>query len=307
MELRQLVTFQTIVQQGSFLRAAEALDVAQSTVTLHVQQLEAELGVQLFTRQGRRMQLTEAGRTLQGQATDLLNREAILRQAMADLSGGEAGHVRLGAIEPTASLRLPPLLVHFCRKRPKVRLQLEVGGTAGIGQRVAAGDLDFGICSPPPTQLGLAYEPLFVETMTLLMPADWPLATRETLQPDDLLDGPLLVTEQNCAYRVMIEQTLVERGTTPTSQIEIGSMTALLHAIQSGLGMGIVPAAIATPLPPGTIRKDVAGLHFGLSVGLVQRPDGMPPGAALAALIAAVRSELRAVRPASDGSAWGIA
>ena len=65
MEIRQLTTFQTIVQRGSFLRAAEALDVAQSTVTLHVQQLEAELGVQLFTRQGRRMQLTEAGRTFE--------------------------------------------------------------------------------------------------------------------------------------------------------------------------------------------------------------------------------------------------
>jgi DNA-binding transcriptional LysR family regulator len=297
MEIRQLATFQTIVQRGSFLRAAEALDVAQSTVTLHVQQLEAELGVQLFTRQGRRMQLTEAGRTLRDQAADLLNREAILRQTMADLAGGEAGHVRLGAIEPTASLRLPPVLVHFCRKRPKVRLQLEVGGSAGISQLVAAGHLDFGICSPPVAQLGLTFTPLFVEPMALLMPADWPLAAQPTLRTADLLDGRLMLTDQSCAYRQVIERALLESGTNPYSGIEISSMDALVRAVQGGLGMAIVPVAIASPPPPGTVLKQIEGHQLALPVGLVQRPDDLPPSAALAALITATRSELRAANP----------
>src|SRR5579862_5042020 len=114
MELRHIYTFQAIVKEGSFLKAAEKLMYAQSTITLHIQQLEAELGVKLFARQGKKVQLTEAGRSLRDQADHLLDYVATLQQNMADLVSGEAGHVRLGAVEPTASLRLPPLLVEYC-------------------------------------------------------------------------------------------------------------------------------------------------------------------------------------------------
>ncbi len=119
------------------------------------------MGVKLFARQGKKMQLTEAGRSLCNQADYLLNYVATLQQHMADLVGSEAGHVRLGAVEPTASLRLPPLLVEFCNACPKVRLSLEVSGTQGISSRVADGALDLGICPPPAAQPALLFEPLF--------------------------------------------------------------------------------------------------------------------------------------------------
>src|SRR6476661_5853262 len=163
MELRQLTTFREIVARGSFVRAAEALDYAQSTVTLHVQQLEAELGLLLFTRQGRKAELTEAGRALHGRADHILREMDELRQSLTDLADGAAGHLRLGVIDPTASLRLPPLLVRYCAARPNVRLSVEVGGTAGIAALVAEGALDLGVCSPPAARLSLRYEPLFVE------------------------------------------------------------------------------------------------------------------------------------------------
>src|SRR5215813_11612358 len=102
MELRHLQTFQAVVRAGSFLQAAEELQYAQSTITLHIQQLEADLGVKLFARQGKRVHLTEAGRSLREQADHLLEYVATLQQNMADLVSGEAGHVRLGAVEPTA-------------------------------------------------------------------------------------------------------------------------------------------------------------------------------------------------------------
>jgi DNA-binding transcriptional LysR family regulator len=108
MELRHLTTFQAVVREGSFLRAADVLGYAQPTITLHIQQLEAALGVQLFTRQGKRMQLTEAGRVLQEHATQVLTRTALLQQTMTAMTTGDAGHARLGAIETVAYLRLPP-------------------------------------------------------------------------------------------------------------------------------------------------------------------------------------------------------
>lgn len=292
MELRQLQTFQAVVREGSFLRAAGKLDYAQSTVTLHIQQLEAELGVQLFAR-GRRVQLTQAGRVLAQQAGDLLARESLLRQTMSALVEGEAGHLRIGAIEPTASLRLPDLLVPFCRQRPQVRLTLEVGGSDGIAARVASGDLDVGFASPPNAHLGLDFEPLFTEELALLAPVGHPLATAETIEAADLKPHRLLVTEPHCAYRQVIERALLAQGTNPFSGLEIGSMEAIKCAVQRGLGAALVPVVAATPPPPGTVLREIAGLFVGLPVGLVSRPDAGPPAPVLAALLGEVRSHLR--------------
>jgi len=110
MLIRHQETFQTVVRRGSFLAAAQELGCAQSTVTLHIQQLEATLGVELFDRGARRVRLTEAGRALHEQAGPILNRVSALQETMAELAAGEVGHLRIAAIEPTASLRLPQLL-----------------------------------------------------------------------------------------------------------------------------------------------------------------------------------------------------
>jgi DNA-binding transcriptional LysR family regulator len=285
MDLRQLQTFQAVVELGSFLRAAEVLQYAQSTITLHIQQLEADLGVALFARHGKKAQLTEAGRLLCAEAAQILGRVESLRRTMRELAGGEAGYVRLGAIEPAASLRLPELLVPFCADRPRVRLALEVGGTRGLCQSVAAGDLDVGVTSPPPASLGLVFEPLFVERMGLLAREEHPLAQADVISAGDLRSHRLLLTEQICAYRQLVEQTLVARGADSYSGIEIGSMAALKCAVQQGLGVGIVPAIIACPPPPGTVLREIEDLTLGLPVGLVRRADDVLSPATEALLI----------------------
>lgn len=276
MDLRHLLTFQAIVEQGSFLQAAEALQYAQSTISLHIQQLEAALGIELFARHGKRVQLTEAGRLLYDEAKQILGRVDALHQTMAGLLLGEVGHLRLGSIEPAASLRLTPLLVPFCAARPNVRLTLEVGGTRAICERVASGSLDLGIVSPPPADLGLMFEPLFVERMALLVPEQHPLAAAAMITSRDLPSHRLLLTEQGCAYRASIEQALFANGANPYSGMEIGSMAALKRAVQAGLGVAIVPIVDSTPPLPGTRLRDVEGIDLGLTIGLVRRANDRP-------------------------------
>lgn len=278
MELRQLRTFRTAAERGSFVRAAEELRYAQPTVTLHIRQLEKAFGSRLFVRKGKKMRLTEAGRTLKEHAEAVLDRAARLERAMEELASGEAGHLRVGAIEPTASLRLPEVLVRFCEERPKVRLTMEVGGTDSIVRRVAAGELDLGLCSPPPAELSLSFEPLFVEELVLLVPEGHPLAEKDALRVADLAEHRLLLSERPCAYRETVERVLVARGANPYSGIEIGtielgSFEAIKRAVRGGLGAAVVPAvAVASP-PAGTVVRDLEGVDLGLSVGLV-RPAG---------------------------------
>lgn len=293
MELRHIYTFQAIVKEGSFLKAAEKLMYAQSTITLHIQQLEAELGVKLFIRQGKKVQLTEAGRSLQEQADSLVARAMSLQQTMFDLVAGEAGHVRIGVIEPSASLRLPPLLAPFCQERPRIRLTIEVGNTRTISQRVASGALDIGICSPPAAHLGLDFEPLFVEQLALLLPEHHPLASTETIHVQDLAKQRLLLTEEDCSYREVVENALLKRSINPYSGLEIGSLETIKRAVQSGMGLTILPRAAATPPPAHTLLREIDGLELSLPIGLVLLADEISPSRALEALLILLHKELR--------------
>jgi len=303
MELRHIYTFQAIVKEGSFLKAAEKLMYAQSTITLHIQQLEAELGVKLFIRQGKKVQLTEAGRSLQEQADSLVARAMSLQQTMFDLVAGEAGHVRIGVIEPTASLRLPQLLAPFCQERPRIRLTIEVGNTQFISQRVASGALDIGICSPPEAHLGLDFEPLFVEPLALLLPIDHPLVNEPTIQIQDLSRYRLLLTEQSCPYRNLIEDALQQRRNNPYSGLEISSLNTIKHAVQSGMGIAIFPRMAATPPPEQTVLREIEGLNLSLPIGLVLLAEEISPSRALEALLLLLHKELRQeVAPGRAGS-----
>jgi DNA-binding transcriptional LysR family regulator len=292
-ELRQLTTFQAIVAHGSFVRAAEELGYAQSTVTLHIQQLEREIGTPLFGRAGRKATLTEAGRTLYEQSGIVLRQMEKLQETMAGVATGMAGRVSIGAIEPAASVTLLPLIVRFAEERPRMQISLEIGGTRGISDRVASGELDLGLCSPPPAHLGLTFEPLFRESLALLLPVRHPLAARETLATTDLRGERLLLSEPTCAYREAIEGALLEHGTNPYSGIEIGSGEGLKRAVQHDLGLAILPESALSPLPEGTVARRFTDRTISLAIGLVRRTDERGTGPALGALAGLLRSYLR--------------
>ena len=296
MEFKHLQTFQTVATEGSFLKAAEKLQYAQSTITLHIQKLEEELGVLLFSRRGRRTELTIAGRTLQSHADHLLYRAVQLQQAMTGLVSGEAGQLRIGAIEPVASVHLPIILVQFCQKYPKVRLTLEVGVTQTISGKVAAGELDLAVCSPPAANLGLDFELLFQDPISLLLPKPHPLAEAKDITVASLAEERLILTEEHCPYRDVLEKALLSYGINPYSGIESMSSGALKQMVHYGLGIGVLPAAAITPLPSGTIERRLSGLDLELSIGLAINSEVNVPGSALCSLADSVRAHLSTIR-----------
>ncbi|PSB54971.1 LysR family transcriptional regulator [Chamaesiphon polymorphus] len=295
MEFRHLQTFQTIDREGSFLKAAEKLQYAQSTITLHIQQLEAELGVKLFARRGRRTELTVAGRTLAEHADLLLHQAANLQQTMTDLVAGEAGHLRIGSIEPVASVHLPAILARFCTQHPKVRLTLETGVTRSICAQVATGSLDLAICSPPAANLGLNFELLFHDPISLLIPANNPLASYDELPVSALVKERLILTEEHCPYRQILEQALLIHGINPFSGIEVMSLSALKQLVSHGVGIGAVPTAAIDPLPPNTLVRSISGLDLNLPVGIAIHPTASFPGSALHSLITDLQAKLSSI------------
>ena len=296
MEFRHLQTFQAITREGSFLKAAEKLQYAQSTITMHIQKLEEELGVKLFSRRGKRTELTVAGRTLQNHTDQLLYRAAQLQQAMTDLVVGEAGQLRVGSVEPVASVYLPAILVQFCRQYPNVRLTLEVGVTQVISQRVATGTLDLAICSPPAANLGLDFELLFQDPISLLVPENHRLAAEKDILVSSLAEERLILTEEYCPYRNVLEKALVPYGINPFSGIEIMSLEALKQMVHYGLGIGVMPTTAITTPPPNTVRRSIVDLDLQLPIGLIVNSEVNISGSALNLLAESLKANLSKIR-----------
>src|SRR5262245_31714944 len=127
MDLSDLHIFRTVVQEGGITRAAQKLNRVQSNVTTRVRQLEQELGVELFVREGKRLHLSPAGTLLVGYADRLMALAQEARDAVHDAK--PRGLLRLGSMESTAAIRLPAPLNDYHGRYPEVTLELHTGST----------------------------------------------------------------------------------------------------------------------------------------------------------------------------------
>jgi len=294
MDLRHLHAFKAIAEEGSFVQAAERLQYAQSTITLQIQQLEEEMGVELFDRQRRKIQLTPAGEMLLVHAQHILNQVEQMRQDLVDLTEGESGTLRVGIIEPIGRLYLTDILRTFRARYPRIQLTIEVLSTIRTHEQLIAKQIDLGISTPPPMNVGLAFDPFMIQGMVLLLPHDHPLQAHDHISLSDLRDECLLLTHPPCAYRAAIEQAFMARGLPLVVGIEIGSLEIIKQAVQQGLGIALMPELAVRHAPSGTVVRVVEDWSLNLPVGLITRELPLPQGKAAQAFGALLRQALSA-------------
>ena len=180
MDLKTIKTFKTVVKFSSFQRAAEELNYAQSTITMHIKSLEEELNVTLLER-GKNFQLTEAGRLLNDKGDLLLKGFDSLKNAMEELLNGESGVIRLGVMEPTASYRIPSILKQFIERYPKIQLSIQIHSNNALIDMVKKEEIDLALCTAPEMSQDTVFLPLFQEKVVLLVPESHPLSGNENV------------------------------------------------------------------------------------------------------------------------------
>jgi len=276
MDLKSIRTFHLVAKHESFIRAAEELNYSPSAVTMQIRKLESDLGVMLIER-GKPFRLTEAGSLFREQSLPLIRHMEQLQVVMRDWETGEAGHVRIGATEPTASHRLPGLLKTFLEQHPRIQISVDIADPPALADRVLQGDVDLALCTSPETGEELYYEALFREPFAVLLPEGHPLVRKAAVDADDFRGHRLLVTPASCPYRRKLEMTLQDAGKVPTDVMEIGSMAALKYYVASGLGIALMPEISLEPLPPGTVVRPLGGgLSIGMAIGFLYRKTGSP-------------------------------
>jgi DNA-binding transcriptional LysR family regulator len=253
MESSDLRVFETVARSGSITHASEELHTVQSNVTARIKLLENEVGVPLFRRHSRGVALTPTGEQLLPYAVrigQLLN-DAI---RIAEDRDRPRGTLRIGSLETTAALRVPPILAVFGRKFPEVQIVLMTGTTCGLIEEVLAYRLEAAfvagpVCHPELEEKKAWTEELVLVTSPRFRTLDDALASSS--QPN------IIVFREGCTYRERLERLLGERGITAVRRLEMGTVDGILGCARAGLGITLMPRGVASR----AASKGEIGIH----------------------------------------------
>ena len=243
MDLADLQIFRSVVQEGGVTRAAEKLHRVQSNVTTRVRQLEADLGVQLFIREGKRLHLSPEGKVLLDYADRLLDLAQEAREALHDAE--PRGPLRLGAMESTAAMRLPVPMNEYLRRYPKVSLELRAGNTKELATAVLTGELDVALMAEPFAEAPFEALPIYDEELVIVAPVGHP----PIKSPRDARPQAILAFEAGCSYRQRLEAWFAHHGDMPDRIVEISSYHAMLGCVVAGMGISVLPRNVLTTFP----------------------------------------------------------
>jgi len=238
MEISDLHIFRTVVRNGGITRAAEQLNRVQSNVTTRIRQLEEALGVLLFLREGKRLQITPAGRILLEYAEQIL---ALSEQARWAVRGTKPfGVFRLGTMESTAAVRLPQPLCEYHQQYPDVSIELQTGAPREQVALVLAGELDAALVAEPVNDERLNSLPIFEEELVLVGSAKHP----QISSPHEVRPRTALVFHPGCPYRTRLEGWFARAGAPIERVVELSSYHAMLGCAAAGMGVALMPASV---------------------------------------------------------------
>jgi len=256
----QAVTFHAVVRHGSFSAAAKSLYRSQSAVSIQVAKLESEIGQPLFHRTTRHLALTEAGTVLLKYVSEMegLMKEAI--QELEDLDCLEAGRLVLCTSDTTGCYRLPAILKSFQDRYPGIDIVVKNATSLRTIDAVVNGDVDLGVVT-------LAYIPQDVESISLfsrndvlITPPGHPLAGRRTVHLKDMEQYPLILLDQYCASRRLIDDLCKSSRVQLDIAMELSSIEVIKHFVRIDAGLSIVPSvAIQEELENGTLAAVTIG------------------------------------------------
>jgi DNA-binding transcriptional LysR family regulator len=242
-DLRLLRTFTAVAEELHFGRAAERRGIGQGAVSEQVRRLEDELGVSLLTRTSRSVALTHAGAVFLEHARRLLEDAdaAVADARRADR--GELGELTVGLAAGATSDLLTPIVDAFAVLRPDVAVAFHHSAFVDPSGGLGTGEVDVAILRPPVGVPDVAFEVLATEPRMAAVPSGHPLAARERLDIEDLLDEPWTFADTDPVWRAFWTAE-AERGAPARYGATIGSMDGIFEAVRAGLAVALVPASV---------------------------------------------------------------
>jgi len=243
MKIQQLKYVREIARRGlSISAAAQALHASQPGVSNQVQQLEEELGLQIFERHGKRLTgITQVGESVLAMAERVLQDVDNIRQLAADTRSDQTGTLSIGTTHTQARYALPTAIKQFSERYPQVHLNMVQGTPTEVGEMAATGKVDIAIATEGLSQYEqLAILPCYQWNRSIIVPPQHPLLQRERLQLDDIADYPILTYVMGFTGRAQQDLAFTERGLYPNVVFTATDADVIKTYVELELGIGII-------------------------------------------------------------------
>jgi DNA-binding transcriptional LysR family regulator len=248
MTLQQLEYFLSAIEHGSFSAAADALHMAQPSLSDQVRRLEAELGVELFKRVGRGLVLTEAGHTLRPHAEEVIAAAEDARNSVADVREIRGGTVSLGMFGDAPYYLLTEVIEEFRSRHPGVRVRIAGQNSSEVADALRAGELEAAVIALPVDDTGLDVRPIMHVEILFTTASEERLPKKMTIER--LAKLPLIVYDAHYGWEDPTRRQLYERaqraGVSLEPAVEIEDVMAAVQLASRGVGDTMVSQAIAT-------------------------------------------------------------
>lgn len=275
MTLQQLAYFVAVADVRSFTRAADAVGVAQPTLSRQLKALEEQLGASLVDRGGRDGPvLTPAGEAVLPFARRMLADMDSARSAVAEIVGLRSGRVRIGATPSLCIGVLADVLRVFHEQHPEIGLELMENGSQPLVRSLVRGELDVAMVIVPADGMDPALHttPVLRERLSVASPASSrPPAARGSMSVLELSRRPLVVPRRGYDLREVTLRAYAEAGVTPRFAVEGGEMDSVLRLVEAGTGVAVVPDLVFAGRP--RLRRTVLTPPMYRTVALARRSD----------------------------------
>ena len=278
---RQLQTVLALAEYGSFIAAASLLKTSQPAVTRTIKHVEDVLGIKLFDRSTRSVQITAAGKEFVAVAARIQNDLKITLRSMRELSDQRRGQIIISSIMSVANGKLPGLVSAYRLDHPGIELHVRDGVHGTVIEDVRSGAADFGI-----TYLDDLPDPFLSvrvgrEDFTVVLPKNHELARKKTLSLSDLKDVPLVSLPSDSRTRRVIDGAASSVGITLNHVVTVSQFETMLGFVRAGIGLAIAPkSGVASFLGKELSAVPIRGRPLARDLGIITLKEREPSPAA---------------------------
>jgi LysR family transcriptional regulator for metE and metH len=247
LEIRHLRLVAAVADCGSLTRAGDRLHLTQSALSHQLRDIESRLGAALFLRVGKRLVLTPAGERLLVSARDVLDRLDRTEDEIRQMGKDRAGILRITTECYTCYHWLPPLLVHYRKRFPRVEVRIEVGATGRPLDMLLAGKIDLAIMSSPVNDRRLVSRPVFDDELVVVAARHHPFAKQTHVRLSEMRDETLYVYPPKEESRVL-QEVLLPSGHVPARIEEVMLTESIAELVKAGLGVSVLARWAVQPL-----------------------------------------------------------
>ncbi|ANB56866.1 bacterial regulatory helix-turn-helix, lysR family protein [Anoxybacillus sp. B7M1] len=271
MELRQLKYFVEVAKREHVSETAEVLHVAQSAISRQIANLEAELGVQLFERDGRNVRLTPVGRYFLPHAETVLRAVEHAKQQIDEYLDPEQGTIKIGFPSSLASHTMPMVISAFKERHPNVKFHLRQGSYRFLIEAVKKREIDLAFLGPVPTEeKGIKKEILFIESFAVLLPQNHRFAKKESLLLNELRHEPFVTFPAGYILHKIVLDACKQAGFSPIISSEGEDLDAIKGLVSAGIGVTLLPEnTFYDTMPRFTVKIPISMPDVKRNVGII--------------------------------------